>query len=165
MSRKKRGKVVEVECSVFKRLLAFIIDVLILDIIVFSPLKELVYRIVPKDMTYTESSQFLNSNPAMFQSLYVVFIFMFVLMIIYFTIMEFKFHQTIGKMFLGIYIKSSTKLELSFWRVLFSNITFLPVFPVIILWIIDPLYVLFTNKRFMEKLSNISLIEQKVLEP
>ncbi len=63
---------------------------------------------------------------------------------------------------MGIYLISETEdKKITFWRCLLSNITFIPFFPVLILWVVDPFYMLTSQKsqRFMEKFSKIVVVE------
>tara|TARA_Y100000294_G_scaffold142441_1_gene136627 strand:+ start:513 stop:1019 length:507 start_codon:yes stop_codon:yes gene_type:complete len=155
-----KERVVETKCGIFKRLFAFIIDLLILDLIVFSPLKGVLFNLLPGDIGFIGNKVFFESNPDIFNKLAFILFYMGIIAFIYFTVLEYKFSQTIGKMLLRINIKSIVKDKLSIWRIMLSNITLFPFFPFIILWVVDPLYILFKGQRLMEKLSNIELVEK-----
>jgi hypothetical protein len=64
----------------------------------------------------------------------------------YFSYQEFKFGDTIGKRLLKLYVKSDTK-KLKYWQCLVRSLYFIPVFPLILLWIIDPVMTFFSDKN------------------
>ena len=81
--------------------------------------------------------------------------------ILYFYKMEKNMSQTIGKRITGIYVVSDQK-ELKAWQVIVRSLVFLPVFPFILLWIIDPLFMFFnkSNQRLSEILSKTRVVEK-----
>lgn len=158
-----KQRTMQVPCSVWKRFFAFIIDLLILDIIIFNSLKNIILNIIPNNLPYTELALFIENNPDILNKIMVIFIYLSLIIIIYFTVLEFKFSQTVGKMLLGIFVKSSNKKPLTFTRVLLSNIIFIPIFPFVLFWLIEPLYILFTNRRIMEKISNIKVVQEVLI--
>ena len=150
------SRIVEVPCTFFKRCLAFLIDMLILDLVAFAPLTGIFEKLVPTSPTMAG----LESNIDLVNSLFWLFLYVSIVIIIYFSMLEFKFGQTLGKMVVGIHIKSTDNIPLTFGRVIFSNLLFLPIFPFVLLWIIEPIYLLFTNQRLLEKFSKIQLVQQ-----
>ena len=79
-----------------------------------------------------------------------------ILTILYWTILEYKIQQTIGKALMNLYVQSRTK-KLSFTQILLRNITKISA-PLLIL---DTIYMFKTKTlRFTEILSNTYVIEK-----
>lgn len=78
----------------------------------------------------------------------------------YFTVLEKKFEQSIGKMMTHIYVVSDEK-EMKFWQVAVRNLFFIPIFPFILLWVLDPLLMIINkqNKRLSEIVSKTKVVE------
>ncbi len=137
---------------IWRRLLAFGIDVAALDLIVLSPFQKLLEDILPaKD--YSAIQLHLTQNPNLTNTLTTVLFFAGIVMLLYFSILDYK-ANTIGKKLMKIKAVSETK-ELKYWQCLVRSMFVVPVFPFILLWIIDPLYVFFNpgQQRLLERLS------------
>ncbi len=155
---KKRG-VFLAPALLWKRILAFVIDILIIELIIAAPFRSHLKNIVP-GTSYSEVMNFIMSNPQVSYKLSMIMGIIATLGILYFTILEFKTQQTIGKMIMKIFTVSQKK-QPRFWQYLLSNLTFLPFFPFAILWIVDPIYIIFTknNQRFMERISHVHTVQ------
>ena len=59
-----------------------------------------------------------------------------------------------------IYVVSDDGMKT--WQVLARNIVFIPIFPFILLWVLDPLFMFFTktNQRLSEILSKTKVVEK-----
>ncbi len=158
MPRKKRIQTIEIPCSLFKRFTAFLIDILILEIVVFGSLTKIAEKLIPKDVSF---SNIIGSNAQLSSAITTISVYIFLIYLVYFTWLEFKFGQTIGKIMMGIFVKSETKENLTLLRVLISNAIFLPLMPFILFfWILDLGYLIFTNKRLLEKWAKIKLVQE-----
>jgi len=76
-------------------------------------------------------------------------------------IFEKKLQQTPGKMVFNLYVKSQTK-DLKYWQLFVRSMFLIPLFPFILLWLIDPI-VMFFNKdsqRLSEILSKTKVVEK-----
>lgn len=147
--------------SLLKRFTAYFIDFLIINFIILHPFKKILREIIPANQSFSDVYQYLQSNPAISALLVKISIAIGILVVLYFTYFEFKTQQTPGKMLMRIYIIPENK-QLSFWNYLISNITFIPFFPFILLWIIDPVHMFISpkNQRFMEKLTKILVVQK-----
>ncbi|MFH1133547.1 MAG: RDD family protein [Nanoarchaeota archaeon] len=148
---------VAVQAGLFKRLLAFLIDILVLDFMVFSPFKALVTGMVP-GTGIMETAQFLTSNPAVTNRLILVSAVIGLLSLAYFAALEFLVGQTVGKAVLGIFVACDRKRP-SLWQAIVRNLFAIPLFPFILFWIIDPLFMLFSGRRLLERLSRTKTME------
>lgn len=144
---------------IWKRFLSFIIDMLILEFFVFSKFEGLMNSMIPKIpfTTVTESAVIQISVIAGIIAFFVI---------LYFTVLEYAFGQTLGDMAIGLHLKTLIGEEPGFWRLFVSNLSFLPFFPFIMLWIIDPAMIIFSNshQRFMQILVGLQVVEIYSLE-
>ena len=145
---------------IWKRIAAFIIDILIINLLVLFPFRILFQDITTKDLSFSEAYKLLT-NTSFTDYFAVISFVMSILIIIYFLMLERRMGQTIGKMFMKIYVISENN-NLNGWQLLIRNLVFIPVFPFILLWIIDPLFMFFTktNQRLTEILSKTKTVEK-----
>ncbi len=157
------GKLITAPASVFRRMLAFLIDILIVELVLVMPFKSIIDKVLPSTTDYAVAMEMIQSSAAKFNILVSVMIMVSILMILYFSILEYKIGQTIGKIIMNIHVEPEKK-SFKFWQVLVSNLTFIPIFPFILLWIIDPIYMLISqkNQRLMEKISKV-IVTQKTI--
>lgn len=144
--------------NLFKRALAFAIDLVIVSFLVY-PFERVIRKIVPVTGSYAETYTML-ANSENTGLLTTVSILISLAAIAYFSILESKLGQTIGKIALKVYVVSENR-ELKYWQCLVRNLFLLPFIPFILLWVIDPLYAIFTkdNKRFSDILAKTKVIE------
>ena len=150
---------------IWKRIAAFLIDMAILNLVVLFPFRSLFRDIIPKDYSFSEAYGFLGSSTNYTGFLTSVSFIMSVLIILYFYMMERKMSQTIGKMLMRIYVASDNK-NLKGWQLLARNIVFIPLFPFVLLWVLDPLFMFFTktNQRLSDILSRTKVVERYSFE-
>ena len=148
-----KEKVFTGPASIFRRFFAFVIDLLVIDFIIIFPFRGILEKIMPK-ASYKEAYQFLLSNPGYNYLISVIMVVAGILSIFYFALLEYRLNQSIGKMFLGIFARNEMK-EKRFWQYLVRSMFLLPVFPFVLLWIVDPIFMFFTknNQRLSEILS------------
>ena len=146
--------------TLWKRILAFILDLVIIDLVLLFPLRRLLEKIVPLDMGIQETYQYLTTNTQVATALTFITFTIGVLALLYFSLLELKLNQTIGKMVFKIYVISINK-ELNFWQCIGRNLFALPFFPFIILWVVDPIFMFMTkdNRRLSEILTKTKTIE------
>ena len=145
---------------VWKRILAFFIDILIINFIILFPFKRLFQKMVPSSLSFEETFN-LVSAPGLSTLIISTSLFVGILMVAYFVILEGKLGQSIGKILVNIYVASETK-EMKFWQLLVRSLFLMPFFPFILLWIVDPVFMFFTkdNKRLSEILSKTKVVEK-----
>ena len=156
-----KGKTFLAQASVLKRIVAFIIDLLIINLIVLFPFKRIFNNIIPETGSFSETFDFLSNNAE-----YNTFITLLILLvaasaILYFVILEKKLRQSPGKMLFNLYVESKTK-DLKYWQLFIRSMFLIPLFPFVLLWIIDPAVMLFTkeNQRLLEILSKTKVVEK-----
>ncbi len=134
----------EKSAGILKRLLAFITDLFILNITVFSPLQKI---LAPLKMNIFS----LPDSAVVSGILGIVSI----LALGYFAMMEYYYKKTIGMMLFKIEVAGN----LSIWKAITRHIYLVPLFPFSLFLIIDPLYLLFKGERLSEKLTKTNTVE------
>ena len=164
MNGLKKGKSILAQASILKRAVAFIVDLLIINVIILFPFSRIFDRIIPETDSFSRTMDFLSSNELNI-SLTVILLLIAFITILYFMIMEKKLNQTPGKMLFSLYVNSQTK-DLKYWQLFIRSIFLIPLFPFVLLWFIDPLVMFFTkeNQRLSEILSKTKVVEKYNLE-
>jgi len=157
----KKGKTFFAHASILKRAVAFIIDLLIINIVILFPFKRIFAKIIPDTSSFPETLNFLKNNSEYNTSLTFILILISAITILYFMIMEKKLNQTPGKMLFNLYVDSQTK-DLKYWQLFVRSIFLIPLFPFVLLWFIDPVVMFFTkeNQRLSEILSKTKVVEK-----
>ena len=147
------------QASVLKRIGAFIVDLLIINIIILFPFRSIFEGILPAG-NFSEAFDFLRS-PESSMILEIIMIAVGILTILYFMLLEKKIGQTPGKMLFGLFVRSQGK-DLKNWQLFVRSMFLIPIFPFVLLWLIDPIVMLFTkeNQRLSEILSRTKVVEQ-----
>ena len=150
---------------IWKRIAAFLIDMAIINLFVLFPFRKLFDSIVPKNYSFSEAYKFLSTSADFTGFISSVSFIMSIFIILYFYLLEKKMQQTIGKALMKIYIVSDN-IELKKWQLLVRNIVFIPLFPFILLWLADPLFMLFnkSNQRLSEILSRTRVVQKYNME-
>ena len=150
---------------IWKRIAAFVIDIAIINLIVLFPFRKLFQNIIPKDYSFSEAYSLLSSSAGFTSYISLISFVMSILVILYFSMLEKKMGQSIGKMIMKIYVVSDGN-ELRTWQMLARNLVFIPLFPFVLLWVIDQLFMFFTktSQRLTEILSKTRVVEKYVLE-
>ena len=143
----------------WKRLVALILDFIIIEFVIGVPFRSIIMKIIPQD-GLSQSYSYLLSNPRITALLSSVTILFGLLALLYFAILEYKTNQTIGKTLMNIKVESVNK-ELTFLSCLIRSMYLVLVFPFILLWLIDPLFIFFTKdkRRLSEILSKTRTVE------
>ncbi len=135
----------------WKRIVAFIIDWIVIGFIILLPLGS------AGKSKLSSLSETLQVTPTKLTSeMIIVSIIIAIIMILYWTILEYKIHQSVGKILMRLQVVSKTK-NLTFWQCLVRNLTKFSS-PLLFL---DVIYMLITrsHQRFLEKTSNTEVIE------
>jgi len=145
-----------VAVSLWKRVFAYFIDVVLLSFLVLSPLTE------PLTLDLQSSEGFFQgfaSYSTSYSSEYLLFAFVFAFFIlVYFSVLECWFGQTVGKIILGIEVEGTKKKPVSLLQAIIRNITKLSG----VLLTLDTLYLLWKRgeQRYFEVLSDTHVVEE-----
>lgn len=133
--------------SPIKRALAFMIDLLVIDFVLLFPFQMLFEKKIPELSGLSFSSIIeIVSRPEYSDLFAAAAIAMGLLSILYFALLEYNLHQTIGKMVMNMSVVSEIK-EHNFWQYIVRNIFLVPVFPAVVMWAADIAYIFFNSKR------------------
>ena len=153
-----KQRVVKAPANIIKRGLAFVFDLFLISFIIY-PFETILRNIMPETTNFNEAYQtLLNSQDTTLIT--AISILMALTATIYFSVLEFRFQQSIGKIIARIYVVSDNK-DLKFWQCIVRNLFLLPFIPFMLLWVIDPLYAIFNkeNKRFSDVLAKTNVVE------
>src|SRR3989338_6563750 len=148
----------------WKRLVAFIIDLLVLDFVVVLPFRKVFARLVPDTTSINSIYAYLTARPEINVWLTFISVMVGILSIAYFVILEGRLNQSIGKLIMKIYVKSLEN-KITVWQHIVRSLFLLPVFPFVLLWLLDPLFMFFTasNQRLSEILSRTKTVQNYVV--
>ena len=152
-------KTIFAQASILKRAAAFAIDILILNIVILFPFDSVFERAIPNG-SFSETFEFLSSNAGS-ASIMAIIMSASIVTILYFVILERKLKQTPGKMLFKLYVEGEGK-DLKYWQLFARSMFLIPLFPFVLLWIIDPIVMIFTkeNQRLSEILSRTKVVEE-----
>ena len=139
---------------IWRRIFAYVIDILIIQIIVEIIFYKKIRDILPKGLDFSESYKVIVSNSELNSLFFTVGITAGILTLLYFTLLEFKYGQSIGKMLFKIKVNSDIK-QIKLWQPFLRNIPKSAFFInyLSVIFIIDLFFLIFTKKRLFEKLS------------
>ncbi len=151
-------KEVIITARLWKRILAFLADLVIIDFLV-SPLSSLVSGAMPSQ-DFSAMQDYFTANPEMSNVMLVLALSIGFVALVYFSVMEYKLGQTIGKMIFGLYVQPLDKNP-RFFQYLIRSLLVIPVVPFIFFLIIDPVYLIYNKEqRLLERWSGTKTIEK-----
>lgn len=140
------------DAGFIRRTLAFAVDIIILQFIVITPFSKLLSGL-SHDIRHLLSASIPGDA-------YAASIFISFMIFLYFTFTEFIAKKSIGKRLMGIEVVSETD-DLRLSQVLLRNLAVLPLFPFILLWVADPLFMMFSKeqKRLSDLLARTKVVQ------
>ncbi len=135
----------------YKRIIAYLIDLAIVNLIIVSPFKSLMASLIP-----TNFSELYTALTLMFSAKVMLIIFISgIFAILYWAVLEFKIQQTLGSLIMGISVMPLTK-RYNFSQALLRNITKFSL----ILLLLDSIFIFKSdkNQRLTERLSQTMMI-------
>lgn len=136
--------------SIWKRLLAFIIDLFIIEFVLLYPFT----KIAEKAMQNFDPSFMFFQDSLVKLMLAVALIY-----VLYFTMFEYSLGQTIGKMLMKCSSVANDNKKMSFLQALGRNLFLVPVIPFVFLFIIDVIFILVKKTSLSEMLTKTKTIE------
>lgn len=153
------------DVGVWKRLLAFLIDLMVINLVIIYPFRSIFIKYF-SGLTLTQS---LNSNNITIPSdAYFAMLIISVLALLYFTFFDYYLGQTPGKMLLKIKTislaetsKSTSGINgISMSKALLRNCFILPFFPFYVFWFIEPIYLAFYKETLLEKITDTRTVHE-----
>jgi hypothetical protein len=146
-----RSANVQQDASFLRRAGAFIFDILLLDLIITVPLAPVFKGLVARaqtggwwSLTYTNKEM-----GALLLLLLIAYT--------YFVVLEYLLGQTVGMMLLDIRVDPAPRLRAAALR----NCFLLPIGPLIVLWVLEPLAILLYKRSLLEYLSGTRTVRQR----
>lgn len=132
----------------WKRVLAFIFDVIIIDIVILYPFDSLFGKFDINNFVGVYSTKIT-----------IALMFILILTYIYWVAFEWKVGQTPGKLLFNLYVAGRERVK--FEQILIRNLSK----PFILILFVDVAYMFFKkeNQRFFEKMSNTFVIERVII--
>ena len=140
----------------WKRLVAYIIDVFIISIIIVTPFMNKFESIEPSSIF-----ELFSSISTMFsKEIILASTIIAILTLFYWSFLEYKFGQTVGKVLMRIQVSSVNRKKLTLSQIITRNVTKLSTF----LLILDTIYLLIKKKdqRFSETFAKTTVVEEKI---
>ena len=144
--------------SMWRRTIAFLFDMALLSFTVIAPMSTFLEKILPQTTDFRASYNALANNATLSTGISVLLYFTFILILLYFTLCEYFVGQTAGKRWMNLKVTDLAGNKPSFFHALMRNLFFLPMFPFMLFWVIDPLYLAFRGYRLSEQLSKTKTV-------
>jgi uncharacterized RDD family membrane protein YckC len=144
----------------WKRALAFVYDLIIINLIIFWPFERLFSKYISNMNIFSNASITYSFPPKIYYAIF----FISILALLYFTFMEYYLSQTLGMMLLNIKAIGPAE-DIGFWKSMARNCFILPFFPFYILWFVEPLHLAFYKDRLLERLTHTRTILLNAKKP
>ncbi|HII72736.1 TPA: RDD family protein [Candidatus Woesearchaeota archaeon] len=150
--------------SLWKRVAAFILDILLLDLLVLGFYDSIIASIIDGAGSVKETVKHLQSSDSLSTVIVMLFFLLTLMVLAYFVLQEYMLGQTVGKMLLGLRVVAvgdGQISDISFFQSLIRSMFIIPTIPFIFLWIVDPVFTFFNKEqqRFSEWLCRTKVIE------
>jgi uncharacterized RDD family membrane protein YckC len=145
----------------WKRTAAFFLDILLIQIIIVGPFTGIIESKIPLSDDFMANYNYFQAHPELVGELSIILGIIFFLAFAFFIIFEYRMRQTPGKMLLNIHVAPENRNEdITFFKIVIRNLVFIPIIPFTLLWIVDPLYLLFTGRRLSDVISKTMVVEE-----
>ena len=138
----------------WKRLLSVAIDLFIINFVLLAPFSSLIALIIP-----STSFAVLSLGERTLTRLSMVLLVMACFVVLYFALFEYFLGQSPGKAALRLIVRSRTGQAIRLWQALCRHLVWLPLFPFVLLWLLDPLWFIFSSRRLSESLTRTNTFE------
>lgn len=149
-----KKRVFKTQASTWKRVVAYFIDTIIIGIVVessFSPILGQIYEPLKK-FSIIEIVSASSTGKS-----FLIFFIISILTLGYWSVLEYKLNQTIGKLLLNLYTVPDKGKKLTFHQAFTRNIS--KISTVILILDCIPLLNRKNNKRYLEKVSKTRVID------
>jgi uncharacterized RDD family membrane protein YckC len=171
MNLKIKRKLIIVEAPIWRRVTAFLLDYIIINSLILFPFNNLMQRILKTDNIF-EIMSMMGSRSGNISGLVIISLFMGMISLLYFSIIEWKSFQSIGKIIMKIFVISTNKKinnkempKLTFIQSVLRSLPVLFFFIFPILAMVDIISLLFNKEklRIMEKISNTKTVSAALI--
>lgn len=146
-----QARVVEVDARISRRTAAFLVDLLLVWFVIAAPLSIIFAPLAEGSFSQIEAgATALQRFAAML---------LFMLVWLYLITFEYLLRQTPGMVLLGLRVAGPD----GWWRLALRNCFIIPIFPIILLWVVEPIVLLMRGRRWLEWISNTRTVEEVVI--
>ncbi len=150
---KRKGEARESPAPLWRRVVAYLVDVLIVSMVVYVPLEIYALRGGDSEISFTQIVDEATKTKRSVEGIFVI-IMGVVLTVAYFVVLEYKLQQTLGKMLMKIKVVSSGPLKVQ--QCIVRNITKVGSF----ILLLDCLYMFKSGHlRLFEAWSNTEVVQ------
>lgn len=135
------------QAPVWRRFVSFLLDLLLIDLVLFTPFASF----MPQELDLKGLLAHEASLPTGF--LLAAF-FMGLIALLYFSLLEWVVAATPGMLLMGLVVGG----ERTWGRCVLRNLFVIPIFPLTILWLVEPLHLLWFKERLLERWSGTRTI-------
>ena len=156
---------------IWKRLLSFIIDILILEFFIIGSFRIPISKLIGNNKGIMETYTAMQQNLFLTEKFTAIIILISLLSYFYFVLLEYLIGQTPGKIILKLKTikipnlagKKEYNTIPKFWQCLIRSLFIFPITPFIFLWILDPLFFFFSpnKQRLIEYLSKTVVVQEQ----
>jgi uncharacterized RDD family membrane protein YckC len=151
--------------SHIRRLLAFLLDLVIINFVLLWPFEKLLSTLIPAN------ANLLFGTTTISVPLIITLFAIGIVMLLYFTLFELAIGQTPGKIMFDLYVvsthlKEKEAVKLTPGQIIIRNLFIIPVFPFFLLILVDPIFALFNvnNQRFLEIVSHTIVVQRYIYD-
>lgn len=140
--------------ALWKRVVAYLIDALIVNFIVVFPFRERIR--LDSVSSFSETYNYLSSAPGLSYKLFLVFLAIGTLTILYWAVFEYRLKQSVGKMAMNLSVRHVTG-NMSFRSAVVRNLSKVST----LILALDVAYMIYkkSNRRYLEIISNTEVVE------
>jgi hypothetical protein len=143
---------IEQSASFWRRALAFLFDLLLIDALITAPFTPLFTGLIAR----TGNDPF---NVVFTRTEIIAVALLFLIVYVYFVLFEYLLGQTVGMMLLDIRMDGVRPL----WAAAVRNVFLFPVFPLVILWVAEPIAIAVWRRSLLEQLTGTRTVHRQTI--
>lgn len=147
-----------VPAHLWKRVIAYLIDIFIVNVIILFPFQSMTK--ITQSSSIRESFRFFSQNTGVAQKVLLMGIVVMLMTILYWTVFEYRYGQTFGKLIMKLNVRSVLKKNLTFAQCFLRSISKVST----LVLVIDSIPVLMrkSHQRYLEKSSGTEVVEKEM---
>lgn len=145
-----------VPAVLWKRAIAYVIDIFIVNVIIMFPFQSMTKA--TQSSSIRESFRFFSQNVGVAQKVLLMGIVVMLMTILYWAVFEYRFGQTFGKLILKLQVRSVLKKDLTLAQCFLRSISKVST----LVLVIDCIPIIFrkSHQRYLEKSSGTEVVEK-----
>ena len=138
---------------IWRRALAFLIDLALVEVFLVMPFWGLIKKSA-SGQSVADIMAFLAAHPKAVVSLNMVTLFLTMMVMAYFVVLEYAMGQTVGMLLLRLRVRSLHN-HIHWWQLVIRHLFLIPMFPFVLFLVAEPLSLVWTRgeSRLLERLS------------